>query len=90
MIIHDLGIHIVRYLIRPYDQTITNIQFSWVCFYRVDFELSDDTMFDMIGPVFPLINLRAKIGYLYMIQWQPHFRNHQEVGRLLPLSDVCL
>ena len=54
MVIHDLRVYIVPYLIRPYAQTIT-IRFNFqVDFYRVDFELSDDTTFDMIGPVFPL------------------------------------
>jgi len=57
MIIHDFRVHIVLYLIGPYDQTITNIQFYRVGFYRVDLELSDDTIFDMIGPVFPLKKL---------------------------------
>jgi len=80
MIMHDLSIHIAPYLIRPYDQAITNIYF----------ELSDDTMFDMIGPVFLLQKLGWKQANLYMIQWQPRFCNHSEVGRLLPFSDLCL
>ena len=50
----DLRVRIVPYLIRSYDQTVTNIYFFRVDFYRVYLELSDDTMFDMIGPVFPL------------------------------------
>jgi len=75
MIIHDLSIHIVSYLIRPYDQTITNIRFSRVGFYRVDLEPSQDTIFDMIGPVFPL-----KQVILYTIQWQPRFHNHQQAS----------
>jgi len=32
-------------------------EFSRFDFYRVDFELSDDTMFDMIDPVFLLKKL---------------------------------
>ena len=52
MIIQDLSIHIVPYLIRTYVQTITTIKLSWVDFYRVDFELSSDTRFDLIEPVF--------------------------------------
>jgi len=57
MVTHDLSIHIVPYLIGPSEQTITNIQFSMVGFYRIDLELSDYTIFDMIGPVFPLQKL---------------------------------
>ena len=57
MITHALGIHIVPYLIRPSEQTITNIQISWVGFYIGDLELLDDTMLDMIGLVFMLSKL---------------------------------
>ena len=79
-IIYDLGIHIVPYLIKPYDQTITIISFSRVGFYRVESELSDDTMFDMIGPIFTLKNLVENgLFRICMIQWQPRFRNHQQV-----------
>jgi len=46
-------------------------------------------MFDMICPVFPLKKLDWKQAVLYMIQWQSCFRNHQGVGRLLLLFDLC-
>ena len=52
MIIHDHSIHIAVYLIKRFDQTVTIISFSWVGFYRVDLDLSDDAMFDRIDPVF--------------------------------------
>ena len=52
MIIHNLSSHIVLYLIRPSEQTIANVQLSWVGFYRGDLELLQDTMFDMLGLVF--------------------------------------
>jgi len=52
MIINDLSIHLVPYVRKPCDHTITNIQISWVGFHRGDFEILDDTMFDMIGQVF--------------------------------------
>jgi len=48
-IIHDLNIHIGPYVLRPCDQTIANIRFSWIGIYRVALELSDDTKFDSIG-----------------------------------------
>jgi len=57
MIINEVRIYIVPYLIKPYDQTITNILFSRVGLHRSDSELSDDNMFDMIGPVFLLTKL---------------------------------
>jgi len=44
MITHDLSIHVVPYLIRPYNQTITNYQFLRVSVLRVDFQILDDTM----------------------------------------------
>jgi len=64
IIIHDLSspatytndYHIVPYLIKPYDQTITII-FN---FYRVDSELSGNTIFDITGPVYLLKNLVEK------------------------------
>ena len=62
LIIRDLSVHIVTYLIRPYDQTLFIIQFSRVGCYRVDLELSGDTTFDMIGLVFPLAKLGLKTG----------------------------
>jgi len=60
MIIHDPSIHIAPYLIRSYDQTITNIWFSGVGSTRIDLEISDDTIFDTIGPVFLLKKLGCK------------------------------
>jgi len=49
MIVHHLSIHISHYLIRLYNRTLS---FFWVGFCRIDLELSDDTTFGMIGPVF--------------------------------------
>jgi len=51
-IVHGLSVYIVPYSIRPSDKKTLIFDFSWVDFYRVDFELSGDTMFDMIGPKF--------------------------------------
>ena len=87
MIIHDLSIHIVPYLLKPYDRAITNISFSWVGYYRIEFELSDDTMFDMINPVFFFLKLGWNFALWYIIQsviksiqWQLRFRNHRWPG----------
>ena len=63
MIIHDFSIHIVPCLIRPSEQTITNIWISWVGFYRGDFGLLDGTTFDMIGLAFVLKKTWFKTGY---------------------------
>jgi len=43
-------------------QSLT-FNFSLVGFYRVDFELSDETMFDMISSVFLLKKTWLEAGY---------------------------
>ena len=51
MIIHDLSIHIIPYLIKPYDQ-ISNILLSKVGCYRVELEVSNDVWHDWLSIAF--------------------------------------
>jgi len=51
-----------------------------VSLHWVGLQLSDDTMFDMIDSIFPLQKtLVEKQAILYTKEWQPRFRNHQQV-----------